>query len=318
MLVSTTVVSTRNCLPSSRPSWTAACTTSLVDGFQGGRGEPVEGAVESIVPGNGVAVEIGKAAQGKAIVDAFAQLAIIPVLDAHENQRAQGLRGGNAVAPGVGVLQSTLQILAHVLDQRGMVVQEVSDALQRGIEVDTLVPQFEIGEAELGDGKAAHSSSPGAAVRRLISQMRSKVVFEFVVVAQPLLDDRLLFGGEADLFGASARIADGQDPDGMAVSLGADGAAGAMADEAVEQGAAEDLGGEGRAAASLARLRRSTVLIHLYNETLKMKILSSTATFSSDFVFFRSHDNRAEIGGPRVRRAQIEACNSRVWPCNNN
>ena len=49
-----------------------------------------------------------------------------------------------------------------------------------------------------------------------------------------------------DLLGASAGIADGQNPDQVAGSAGADGAAGAMADAAVEQGAALDLGGGGQ------------------------------------------------------------------------
>ncbi len=60
---------------------------------------------------------------------------------------------------------------------------------------------------------------------------------------QPLLDERFLFRGKADLFGTAAGIGDRQDPDGMAEALGAGGAAGAVADVAVEQGAAEDLGG---------------------------------------------------------------------------
>jgi hypothetical protein len=41
-------------------------------------------------------------------------------------------------------------------------------------------------------------------------------VFQFAVVAQPLLDESSLFGGKADLFGTTARIGDGQNPDGMA------------------------------------------------------------------------------------------------------
>ena len=61
-----------------------------------------------------------------------------------------------------------------------------------------------------------------------------------------MLDHGFLFGGEADLLGASAGIADGQDPDQMAGSAGADGTAGAMADAAMEQGAAEDFGGGGQ------------------------------------------------------------------------
>src|ERR1039457_5691060 len=114
----------------------------LVDGLHGGRGEPVEGAVEGVVLGYAMAVEVGKAAPGIAIVDAFAQLAIVPVFDAHEDERAQGLRGGDAAASGFGVLQSASQILAHLLDRRGMVVQESDDTLQERVEVDALVSPF--------------------------------------------------------------------------------------------------------------------------------------------------------------------------------
>jgi hypothetical protein len=53
----------------------------LIDGLQGGWGEP-EGAVESIMLGHTLAVEVRKSAQSIAVVDAFAQFAIIPVLDA--------------------------------------------------------------------------------------------------------------------------------------------------------------------------------------------------------------------------------------------
>jgi len=68
---------------------------------------------------------------------------------------------------------------------------------------------------------------------------------EFLVVAQPLLDEGLLFGREADLLGAPAGIADGQHPDEMALAASTDGAAGTMADTAAEQGATKDLGGGG-------------------------------------------------------------------------
>ena len=67
--------------------------------------------------------------------------------------------------------------------------------------------------------------------------------FEFLVVAEPLLDDGFLFRAEADLFGTATGIDDGEDPDEVAFARGAGGAAGAMADAAAEQGAAEDLGG---------------------------------------------------------------------------
>jgi len=55
-----------------------------------------------------------------------------------------------------------------------------------------------------------------------------------VVVAQPLLDDRLLSGAEAELPGAPTRITDAQHPRGVAFSAGANGTAGAMANDAAE------------------------------------------------------------------------------------
>src|SRR5205823_8157202 len=96
---------------------------SLIDRLHGGWGKPIEGTVESIMQRNAVAVEVRKGAQSMAVVDAFAQLAIIPIFDAHEDKRAQGLRRGNPVATGVGVLQPAHQILAHLFHQGGMVVQ---------------------------------------------------------------------------------------------------------------------------------------------------------------------------------------------------
>jgi len=54
-----------------------------------------------------------------------------------------------------------------------------------------------------------------------------------------------LFGGKADLFGTAAGVADGEDPDGMSATVGANSAAGAVPDAAMEQGAPEDFGGGG-------------------------------------------------------------------------
>ena len=74
---------------------------------------------------------------------------------------------------------------------------------------------------------------------------------ELLIVAQPLLDDGLLFGGEADLLVASTGIADGQHPDEMALTASTDGAAGAMADAAAEQGATKNLGSGGEGGSEL-------------------------------------------------------------------
>ena len=87
---------------------------------------------------------------------------------------------------------------------------------------------------------------------------------EFLVVSQPLLDERLLLGREADLLGAPAGIADGQHPEEMALTASTDGAAGAMADAAMEQGAAEDLGGGWEGGSELGAGVEDSLLIHLY------------------------------------------------------
>ena len=78
------------------------------------------------------------------------------------------------MASSVGSFQATFQILAHELDQSRMLLQQVSHALQSGIEVHTLALQLEIGKAELGDGKAAHFFFSVRSSSRLTSQMRSK------------------------------------------------------------------------------------------------------------------------------------------------
>src|ERR1022692_4342580 len=100
---------------------------------------------------------------------------------------------------------------------------------------------------------------------------------EFAVIAQPLLDQGLLFGGEADLPGAPAWItdgqnpdemafaagADGQNPDEMAFAAGADGATGAMANAASKQGAAQDLGSGGEGGGNLATGFDDCLFAHL-------------------------------------------------------
>src|SRR6266571_8991117 len=88
--------------------------------------------------------------------------------------------------------------------------------------------------------------------------------FELAVVAQPLLDEGFLFGGEADLLVAPTGMADGRYPDEMALTAGTDGAAGAMADAAVEQGATEDLGSGGEGGSELGAGVDDCLLIHLY------------------------------------------------------
>jgi hypothetical protein len=58
--------------------------------------------------GDGAAEELGELPQGIAISDAFAQLAVVPVFDAHQGQGAQHLRRIQSVAAGGGVFQAVL------------------------------------------------------------------------------------------------------------------------------------------------------------------------------------------------------------------
>src|SRR5204863_3602936 len=128
----------------------------LVDGFQRSRREPVEGPVKGVVLGDKLAVELCKSAQRVAIVDALAQFAIVPVLDTHESQRAQGLRWRDAVAPGAGVLQAALQIQTDLLDQMEVLAEECVNALQDRVEMDAQPIQFQVGEAQLRVESSAH------------------------------------------------------------------------------------------------------------------------------------------------------------------
>ena len=89
-------------------------------------------------------------------------------------------------------------------------------------------------------------------------------VFEYAVVAQPPLNHGLLLGGEADLLSAAAGIRDSQDPDGMAATIGTNGAAGAVTDSAVEQGAAEDLGGGGEGGGEFGAGIGDQLVFHSY------------------------------------------------------
>jgi hypothetical protein len=90
----------------------------IVNGLERRRRQPVEAAVEGVMLGHLLAVEIGERSPRYAIGDAFAQLAIIPVLHPHQNQRAQHLRGGEAAATVVRPFEAAHQIAPLPVEQR--------------------------------------------------------------------------------------------------------------------------------------------------------------------------------------------------------
>ena len=63
------------------------------------------------------------------------------------------------------------------------------------------------------------------------------------VIGEPLLDEENLIGAKTDVLDAAAGIGDGEDPNEMAVAVGANGTTGAVANVAFKERAAEDLVG---------------------------------------------------------------------------
>src|SRR6202051_5352992 len=82
----------------------------FVSGLERRRRQPVEAAVEGVMLGHLLAVKISERSQRYSIDDAFAQLAIIPVLHPHQNQCAQHLRRGEARATMVRLFEATHEI----------------------------------------------------------------------------------------------------------------------------------------------------------------------------------------------------------------
>jgi len=78
------------------------------------------------------------------------------------------------VAPGSRPFQTAFQLFAHMLDKSRMFFQKAGNPLQSGVQVDPLILQLEIGEAELGSKQAAHLCFSARSSSRLSSQMRSK------------------------------------------------------------------------------------------------------------------------------------------------
>ena len=131
----------------------------FIDGRERLRSQPDKGAVERIVLGHRLAIEIGEPAQRVSVGDPFAQFAIIPVLDTHEDQRAQHLLRRQPVAAGVGPLQTPSQIAAYRLDHLFVVGNKIGDGLQQRLQNQPLLQQLQIGKTDLWIGGSRHFSA---------------------------------------------------------------------------------------------------------------------------------------------------------------
>src|SRR6266481_3316792 len=111
--------------------------------------QPGEAAVECIVSRHRQTIEVRELAQCASIGNPLAQFAIVPVLDAHKNQRAQDLLRRQAAATSLGVLQAPFQIAADLFDYVLLVVKKIGNGLQQWLETQALTHQFPIGETDL-------------------------------------------------------------------------------------------------------------------------------------------------------------------------
>ena len=92
MSVCTTVLSTRSFAPSSNPEFDRCPNHQIVDRSQRLWGQTDEATLKGVMLRHRRAVEVGELTKRQSICDAFTQLAIVPVLQPHQNQRAQNLR----------------------------------------------------------------------------------------------------------------------------------------------------------------------------------------------------------------------------------
>jgi hypothetical protein len=82
----------------------------------------------------------------------FAQLAIVPVLEPHQNQRAQDLRRRQPVTTAAGLLQAPHQIAPDTLDDVPLVVEKSRDRFQQRLQPHALITlphQLPIGKTDL-------------------------------------------------------------------------------------------------------------------------------------------------------------------------
>src|SRR5467141_1303074 len=165
MSVCTTVVSTRSFWPSSSSRSTAACTTRSLIALSVAGVSRVKPRWNASCRGTGRQIEVCELAQCASIGNPLAQFTIVPVLDAHQNQRAQDLLRRQAAATGLGVLQAPYQIAADLLDHVFLIVKKIGNGLRQRLKAQTLTHQFPIGKTDLSFCCPRHGSALVALLR---------------------------------------------------------------------------------------------------------------------------------------------------------
>src|SRR5258708_34658356 len=132
----------------------------IIDRLERLRPQPIEVTVECAMSRHRQTIEVGELAQCASVGNPLAQFAIVPVLDAHQNQRAQHLLWRQAVATGLGLLQTPRQIAADLLDHVLLVVQKIGNGLQHRLKTQALTYQLKIGKTDLPLRCPGHAQPP--------------------------------------------------------------------------------------------------------------------------------------------------------------
>src|SRR6516225_4266717 len=134
----------------------------VVDCFQRLWRQTDEAALEGIVFRDQRAVEVGELTQRQSIRNALAQLAIVPVLEPHQNQRAQDLRRRQSATAAARPLQAPHQIAPDTLDDVPLLIEK------NGYRDPPQPPAF--GGFILSGGAAPNDCPVGAASTFLIAE----------------------------------------------------------------------------------------------------------------------------------------------------
>jgi hypothetical protein len=98
-------------------------------------------------------------AQRHSIGNAFTQLAVVPVLDTLENERAQDLLRRQSASTALRLFQSSRQIAPHLLDNLLLIVKKIGNGLQLRLQAHALAHQFPLGKTDLPCRRSRHPSA---------------------------------------------------------------------------------------------------------------------------------------------------------------
>ena len=161
ILVSTIVVSTRNRLPSSNTELHGCQHHDSIDGLNRLGGDLHEGSMEGLVARYSIAPKGGELPQRETVGDSLPQLAQIPILDALEEQGAQGLLCAETPPSASRPFEPAHEIAVNEIDELGALVEKSAQTLEHRIERDFLGEKLEVCEAPLSScPRLPHPASP--------------------------------------------------------------------------------------------------------------------------------------------------------------